>query len=145
MTIKLFKINITDWVQSAVLNADSGMRWRDAWSKAYFLLGGKSQSNSIKACPLNGTKTLYNFGRIKGQLQQPKIATLEQAREFSENGLYAFLALEELKKQPQIRYKDLWKKVQARSCDIKGNAQNNDEGTIKVVFSLWNERLIQSP
>ena len=63
MITKLFKINIVDWVQSTVSKADKCMEWRDAWSESYFQLGGQSQSNSIKACPLNGTKTLYNFGR----------------------------------------------------------------------------------
>ncbi len=67
MTIKLFKTNIIEWVLNTVSKGDKGMEWRDAWSESYFQMGGKSLSNSIKACPLNGTKTLYEFGRIKGQ------------------------------------------------------------------------------
>lgn len=145
MTTKLFKTNIIEWVLRTVSKADKGMEWRNAWSESYFQLGGKSSSNAVKACPLNGTKTLYEFGRIKGQIKQPELATFEQVREISENGLYAFLAIEELKKEPQITHKALWKKVKARVCNIKGSAPSRDEGTVKVVLALWNENLIQNP
>ena len=98
MTIKLFKTDIVEWVRSTVSKADSGMEWRDAWSESYFQLGGKSQSNSIKACPLNGTKTLYEFGRIKGQKNNQKLPLLNKLGMYLKTDYMLFWQLKNWKK-----------------------------------------------
>ncbi len=140
--MNIFNIEIIKLVTRAASIADSGTDWADAWKQAYFELGGLSQNNSVKSCPLNGTRTLYEYGLLKFSSKASVSFNERSILEASKNGWYCYLALCELKENPELDHKTLWGCVEKRVRERFGVAPKKDQGSVKITLALFQEKLL---
>ena len=145
--MKFLAVDLKSWVFNTIKKVEQGMDWNDAWQKSYFESGGKSKESAKKSCPMNGTKTLYLLGRIKGtNIPYKDISIQEIWSSYSKNGAYAILSLEILRDKPDILLKDLWNEVKKRYQKELGEkpAKSNQGGTT-IAYNLWDLGLIVNP
>jgi hypothetical protein len=140
--MKIFKLEILDLVTLSAAKADNGKVWAEAWKEAYFELDGKSLNNPKKTCPLNGTRTLYELGLLKCSSKPPVKFDEESVLSMSKNGWYCYLALCELIENPELSHIQLWNKVRNKVVAHFGTAPNNDEGSVKITWELFKNKLI---
>jgi len=143
MLRNLYKINLKDWVLGTIKKVEGGADWHSAWYETYRSLGGKSKDSGTKNSPMKGTEVLYRLGRIKGSGLPFRNPGLRDIWDYSKNGTYAILALEYLKKKPDILRSELWSKIQERiRCELCEEPAKKDQGALKVAFMLWHLDLI---
>ena len=132
-------IDIERWVFGAIEKVKQGADWNHAWQETYRQLGGKKDKTMEKVCPRKGAETLYLLGRIKGGRKERKNSSLHEVlHNYSKNGVYAVLALDELELNPDISLKDLWEKIRARvQNDLDEKPAISNQGGPTVAFKLW--------
>lgn len=138
------RIDLTDWVYRTIEKVQRGSQWQDAWQKTYRELGGASDAVMTKGCPMKGTQTLYELGRIKDSGKNRKNLPLAEIRNgYSKNGVYAVLALDELQSNSDISAPDLWKRIQERvRNDLGEEPAASNQGGPTVAFKLWHAGLV---
>ena len=137
-------ITLKSWVLGTIKKVHGGDNWNDAWEKTYWVLGGKSVHSGRKRCPMIGTKTLYQLGRIKNSnMPYQNLPLRDVWQNYSRNGAYAELALEGLSQNPDILLPYLWHYIQRRVREELGEepAQSN-QGSPTVAFKLWHLGMI---
>jgi hypothetical protein len=140
-------VDLKSWVFGTIKKIQQGTDWNNAWQKTYRELGGKSEESGKKGCPMNGTKTLYLLGRIKGSNMPYKNPLPREVWEnYSKNGVYTLLALEILSRNPSISLNDLWSEIQERVREELGEEPAlSNQGGPTVAYKLWNLGLIVNP
>ena len=135
----MFKVNLKDWVMGTIRGVDAGEDWKTSWQKTYRAIGGESNSVCKKGCPCNGTKTLYDLGRIKNAGIPYKEPSLQDIWDnHSKNGAYSILALELLDEYPDIALADLWGLIQSRiRKDLGEEAAKSNQGGPTIAYKLW--------
>ena len=144
---KFLSIDIQLWVFNTIKWVENGVTWRDAWQKSYFSLGGESKESAKKSCPMNGTKTLYLLGRIKGSNKPYRDVPIREIwEEYSKNGAYAILSLEILRESSNISIDELWSKVQERiRKELGEEPAKYNQGGPTIAYKLWHQGLIINP
>ncbi len=140
-------VDLKSWVLGTIKKVQQGADWNHAWQETYRELGGKSAESGKKGCPMNGTRTLYLLGRIKGSdmpYQNPPLRDVWE--NYSKNGVYSLIALEYLSRNPSISLNGLWSSIQKRVREDLGEepAKSNQGGTT-VAYKLWHLGLIANP
>ena len=110
-----FGVDLKSWVLCTIIKVQQGLNWNHAWLQTYIEFDGSSMESGKKGCPMNGTKTLYQLGRIKGCGKPHQNISLRDIWEnYSKNGVYSILTIEYLSQDSGISLKDLWPKIQER-------------------------------
>ena len=140
-----FSVDLKSWVFGTIKKVEQGLEWNVAWRETYRDIGGQSDESGKKGCPMNGTKTLYLLGRIKGGKVTYKTLPISSiAEEYSKNGAYAILALEGLSRNPSISLTELWPYIRARFQEETGEvAAGSNQGGPTIAFKLWHLGLIE--
>lgn len=144
---QFLSVDLKSWVSDTIDKVQKGADWNDAWQETYKDIGGKSKESGKKGCPMNGTKTLFLLGRIKGSNMPYKNPPLREVWDnYSKNGVYAFLSLETISRNPSISLNGLWLIIQKRVREELGEepAQSNQGGPT-VAYKLWHLGLIANP
>lgn len=137
-------VNLKKWVLGTIDKYKESENWNDAWKKIYYEIGGKSRESAQKGCPVNGAKTLYFLGRIKGNdvpFQNPRLRHIWNCH--SKNGVYSILAVALLGRNHDIPLDKLWLKIQRHiRCRLKEEPAKSNQGGPTVAFKLWHLGLI---
>jgi len=136
---QFLNVDLESWVFGTIKKVEKGSGWNIAWQDTYREIGGKSLESGKKSCPMNGAKTLYLLGRIKGSNISFKHLSPRVAWEtYSKNGTYAILALECLDREPELSLADLWLTIQNRiRNDLAEVPANSNQGGPTVAYKLW--------
>ena len=149
------KVDIDRWVLGTIEKVKRGAKWKEAWQQTYRQIGGKSDETMKKGCPMKGAQTLYELGRIKvpgkikvlNRIKAPgrkrkNTPLREVLNDYSKNGVYAVLALDELGSNPNISLPDLWENIQKRvRKDLSEEPAKSNQGGPTVAFKLWHLKL----
>ena len=137
------KVDIDRWVLGTIEKVKRGAEWKEAWQQTYRQIGGKSDETMKKGCPMKGAQTLYDLGRIKVPGRKRKNTPLREVlNDYSKNGVYAVLALDELGSNPNISLPDLWEKIRKRvRKDLSEEPAKSNQGGPTVAFKLWHLKL----
>ncbi len=134
----MFGVNLEDWLIGTISKVKNNENWNKAWLKTYQELGGKSEDSGKKSCPKNAARVLYQSGRIQGQNKPFKKVSFQDIKiNDSVNGVYALMAIEELKQDGNINLNSLVKSVHDNFSKLFGSSPNTDQGAIKLTYKLW--------
>ncbi len=134
----MLEVDLVDWVTGTICKVQNNENWNKAWLDTYFELGGKSEGSGKKSCPKNAARVLYQYGRIKGKIKPYKIFLFQDAKDTdSVNGIYALMAVEELKLNSNLDLKSLINSVHINFRKQFGSAPNTDQGAIALTYKLW--------
>ncbi len=140
------KVNLKEWILGTINLVEHGQEWNDAWYSIYKNLGGTSENSGLKGCPMNGAKTLYLLGRIKGGKRPYLSPTLQEIwNNYSKNGAYAILALDFLSRNPDIELEYMWGQIREKIiADLQEQPAMNNAGGPTVAFKLWHLGMIET-
>ena len=140
-------VDLKLWIFGTIRKMQHGADWNHAWEETYREIGGQSIESGKKGCPMNGAKTLYLLGRIKGSdIPYRKPSLRDVWENYSKNGVYSVLALECLSRDPNISLSRLWTSIQKRVReDLGEEPAKSNQGGPTVAYKLWHLGLITSP
>ncbi|MCL1123422.1 DUF6979 family protein [Shewanella surugensis] len=134
----MFRVNLNDWLEGTIIKVKNNECWNTAWLETYKELGGQSVESGKKSCPKNAARILYQSGRLKGHNKPYKNVSFKDVKaNDSVNGVYALMAIEQLKQNDSIELSSLVKSVHENFKKQFGTAPNTDQGAIKLTFKLW--------
>ena len=138
MSGDMFGISLNDWLEGTIAKVKNNEPWNKAWINTYKDLGGQSLESGKKSCPKNAARVLYQNGRIAGYDENYKTVSFQEVIENdSVNGVYALMAIDELKQNNSIELSSLVKAVHCKFDKQFGSAPDSDQGAIKLAFKLW--------
>ena len=139
-------VDLQKWVYGTINKVQQGFAWNNAWEDTYKEIGGTSIESGKKPCPKNGTRTLYQLGRIKNsKINYVAISYEEILKNYSKNGVYAIMAIDILEKNPDIELKELWYKIKELfKKELKIEPSNSNQGGPTIAFKLWKSSLINN-
>jgi len=143
-------LNLWEWVKGTIdkiclAEPITISEWNGAWERTYFELGGKKRSSGTKGCPKKAAYTLYYLGRITGTNRPCLDWSYQKIKnELSKNGVYAILAVELLKKDPDLNLHDLWLRIKEKyKTELNDEPAESNQGGSTVAFKLFhNKKLI---
>ena len=137
------RVDLIRWVFGTIEKVRNGADWTKAWTAKYSEIGGYSSESGRKVCPMATTRTLYEFGRIRGGEVPFRDCDVAELWGRSRNGAYGMLAIRLLSADPTLNMTELWLRIQSavrRETGEEPAASN--QGGATVVFKLWHLGLI---
>ena len=149
--LTFYYLNLWEWVKGTIdkIRLEEPLTveaWNSAWERTYFELGGKKEFSGTKGCPRMASYTLYYLGRITGTNRPYLDWSYQKIKdELSKNGVYAILAVELLKKNPDLNLHDLWLRIKEKyRTELNDEPAGSNQGGPKVAFKLFHNKKLVS-